>query len=82
MNCSKTKTRCDLFILVDLFQGGKFSKNFQVKPPNELDQVQHALEKLLFMIKHLIGYVDNVLVRHSHHLLLNVFFLLFINLVQ
>lgn len=70
-------------LLVDLFQGGKFSKNFQVKPPGELDQVQHALEKLLFMIKHLIGYVDNILVRHSdlcvtlfHH---SIFFF---NLVQ
>jgi hypothetical protein len=50
------------FYLVDLFQGGKFSKNFQVKPPGELDQVQVALDKLLFMIKHLITYVDEILV--------------------
>jgi len=46
---------------IDLFQGGKFSKNFQVKPPGELDQVQVALDKLLFMIKHLITYVDEIL---------------------
>ena len=48
--------------LVDLFQSGKFSKNFQVKPPGELDQVQAALDKLLFMLKHLITYVDEILV--------------------
>lgn len=46
---------------IDLFQSGKFSKNFQVKPPSELDQVQLALDKLLFMLKHLITYVDDVL---------------------
>ncbi len=52
-----------LFIyLVDLFQGGKFSKNFQVKPPGELDQVQHALDKLLFMLKHLTTYIDDIIV--------------------
>ena len=54
-----------LFSSVDLFQSGKFSKNFQVKPPSELDQVQLALDKLLFMLKHLITYVDDVLVRLS-----------------
>jgi hypothetical protein len=52
-----------LLYLVDLFQGGKFSKNFQVKPPGELDQVQVALDKLLFMIKHLIQFVDDIIVR-------------------
>jgi hypothetical protein len=51
------------FYLVDLFQAGKFSKDFQVKPPGELDQVQTALEKLLFMLKHLITYVDEIIVR-------------------
>jgi len=51
------------FYLVDLFQAGKFSKDFQVKPPGELDQVQIALDKLLFMLKHLITYVDEIIVR-------------------
>jgi len=46
---------------IDLFQGGKFSKNFHVEPPGELEQVQHSLERLLFMIKHLTNYVDDVL---------------------
>jgi len=55
--------KCDFLYLVDLFQGGKFSKNFQVKPPSELDQVQVALDKLLFMIKHLVQYVDDIIVR-------------------
>ncbi|CAF2370331.1 unnamed protein product [Rotaria sp. Silwood2] len=46
---------------IDLFQGGKFSKNFQVKPPDELDQVQVALDKLLFMLKHLTTYIDDII---------------------
>lgn len=70
----KNETLVFLFLLsmllVDLFQAGKFSKNFQVKPPGELDQVQVALDKLLFMIKHLTQYVDDVLVRaHVFHLI-------------
>jgi len=46
---------------IDLYQGGKFSKNFRIKPPGELEQVQHSLEKLLFMLKQLTSYVDDVL---------------------
>ena len=51
------------FSLVDLFQSGKFNKNFEVKPPCELDQVQAALKKLLYMLENLISYVDEVIVR-------------------
>ncbi len=71
-----------LFYLVDLFQGGKFSKNFQVKPPGELDQVQVALDKLLFMIKHLITYVDDILVRFVFLLLKKNLFLFYYRLVE
>lgn len=67
VNHSKEDLNCffchDICFVVDLFQAGKFSKNFQVKPPGELDQVQVALDKLLFMIKHLIQYVDDIIVR-------------------
>jgi hypothetical protein len=52
---------CDL---VDLFQVGKFNKDFQVKPPGELDQVQRALDKLLQMLGYLTTYVDEIIVRH------------------
>jgi hypothetical protein len=50
------------FDLVDLFQSGKFSKNFEVKPPGELNQVQMGLDTLLVMLKHLTAYVDDVIV--------------------
>lgn len=61
-NISFQQKLCKFPIAVDLFQQGKFSKNFLVQPPGELDQVQSALEKLLSMLQHLIGYVDDVIV--------------------
>jgi hypothetical protein len=53
--------------LVDLFQDGKFSKDFQVKPLDELDQVQTALDKLLFMLNQLINYADDIIVRMTFY---------------